>query len=141
MAFDKSTDIQDNLQLAIFAHYVSSEMTVKEELFDMMALQETRRDIDIKDALDKVLTKAQVPLHLFYSFIHFNFILDHQHCKFYTVKSSRESRKGRRRKMSNVKACKKKPRKKVKKKHYGAWLRHQKTREKEKKIKLKNNFN
>ena len=37
-------------------------MTVKEELLDMVALKETIRGIDIKDALDKVLAKAQVPL-------------------------------------------------------------------------------
>ena len=49
---------------------------------------------------------------------HFDFILDHQHSKFCTVKSSRKSRKGRRRRTSDVKACKKKAGKKVKK-HYG----------------------
>ena len=42
--------------------------------------------------------------------------------KFYTLKGSRESRKGRRRKTSEVKICKK-TRKKAKEK-YGACLRH-----------------
>ena len=52
--------------------------------------------------------------------------------KFYTLKGSRESRKGRRRKTSDVKTCKK-AWKKVKEKEYGACLRHQKNkREKEK---------
>ena len=37
-------------------------MTVKEDLLDMVALKEATRGIDIKDALDKVLTKAQAPL-------------------------------------------------------------------------------
>ena len=36
-------------------------MTVKEELLDMVALKEATRGIDIKDALNKVLTKAQIP--------------------------------------------------------------------------------
>ena len=62
LAFDDFTEIPSNLQLAICARYVSSKMTVKEELLDMVALKETMRGIDIKDALDKVLTKAQVPL-------------------------------------------------------------------------------
>ena len=57
--------------------------------------------------------------------------------KFYTVKGSRESRKGRRTKTSNVKTCKK-ARKKIKEKHYGACLVHQKQKRKErKKFKLK----
>ena len=62
--------------------------------------------------------------------------------RFYTVKGSQESRKGRRRKTSDVKTCKKKVWTKVKEKHYGACLRHQKNkREKKKKIQIKNNFN
>ena len=48
--------------------------------------------------------------------------------KFYTVKGSRESRKGRRRKTLHVKTGKKKARKKVKEKHYGACLRNQKNK-------------
>ena len=53
--------------------------------------------------------------------------------KFYTLKGSRESRKGRRRKTSDVKTCKKKAWKKVKGKDYGACLRHQRNKRKEKK--------
>ena len=53
--------------------------------------------------------------------------------KFYTLKYSQESRKGRCRKMSDVKTCKKKARKKVKEKDYGACLPHQRTIEKRKK--------
>ena len=56
--------------------------------------------------------------------------------KFYTLKDSRESRKGRHRKTSDVKTCKK-ARKKVKKKDYGACLRHQKNK-REKKEKYAN---
>ena len=57
--------------------------------------------------------------------------------KFYTLKGSRESRKGRRRKTSDVKTCKKKARKKVREKEYGACLRDQKNKRKEKKIQNK----
>ena len=58
--------------------------------------------------------------------------------KFYTLKGSRESRKGRCRKTSDAKTCKKKPRKKVKEKDYRACLRHQKNkREKKEKIQIK----
>ena len=47
--------------------------------------------------------------------------------KFYTLKGSRES-KGRRRKTSDVKTCKRKAPKKVKEKDYEACLRHQKNK-------------
>ena len=52
--------------------------------------------------------------------------------KFCTLTDRRESRKGRRRKTSDVKTCKK-ARKKVKEEDYGACLRHQKNKRKEKK--------
>ena len=52
--------------------------------------------------------------------------------KFYTLKGSRES-KGRRRKTSDVKTCKRKAPKKVKEKDYGACLRHQKNKREKKK--------
>ena len=58
--------------------------------------------------------------------------------KFYTLKGSRESRKGRRRKTSDVKTCKKKARKKVKEKDYGACLVTQRTeKRKKKKVQIK----
>ena len=59
--------------------------------------------------------------------------------KFYTLKGSLESRKGRRRKTSDVKTCKKKARKKVKEKDYGAYLRHQKNKREKKGKKFKLN--
>ena len=46
--FDEFTDIQDNPQLAILARYISSEMTIKEAFFGMVALKETTGGIDIK---------------------------------------------------------------------------------------------
>ena len=52
--------------------------------------------------------------------------------KFYTLKGSRESKKGRRRKTSEVKTCKKKARKKVNEKDYGACLLHQKNKREKK---------
>ena len=63
--------------------------------------------------------------------IHFNFILDYQHSIFYTVKSSYEPRKGRHSTTSHVKAYKK-AWKKIKEKHYGAWLHHQKNKREKK---------
>ena len=62
-AIDESTDIQDNLQLAIFVRYVSSDLTIKEELFDLVAIRETTRGVDIKNALDEALTRFHVPLN------------------------------------------------------------------------------
>ena len=48
--------------------------------------------------------------------------------KFYTLKGSRESRKERCRKTSDVTTCKKKACKKVKEKDYGACLSQQKNK-------------
>ena len=39
IAIGESTDIQDNPQLAIFVRYVSSDLTVKEELLDLVAIR------------------------------------------------------------------------------------------------------
>lgn len=54
LALDESTDIQDKPQLAIFVRYVTMNMEVKEELLDLIALKETTRGCDIKNALDVV---------------------------------------------------------------------------------------
>lgn len=62
LALDESTDIQDTPQLAVFVRYVASDVTVKEELLNLVALQDTTRGIDVKNALDKILTNAGVPL-------------------------------------------------------------------------------
>ena len=63
IGFDESADIQDNLQLAIFVWYVSSDLTIKEELLDLVAIRETTCGVDIKNALDKALARLHVPLH------------------------------------------------------------------------------
>ena len=57
VAFDESTDIQDNPQLALFVRYVSSDLTIKEELLDFVAIRETTLGVDIKNALDEALTR------------------------------------------------------------------------------------
>lgn len=57
LALDESTDVQDVPQLAIFVRYVSSDVSVKEEMLDLVALKETTRGIDIKTALDEVMDK------------------------------------------------------------------------------------
>ena len=54
IAIDKSTDIQDNPQLAIFVQYVPSDLTIKEELLGLVAIRETTRGVDIKNPLTKL---------------------------------------------------------------------------------------
>ena len=54
LALDESTDIQDNPQLAIFIRYVSPDLTVQEELLNLVTLGETTRGIDIKMLLTKL---------------------------------------------------------------------------------------
>ena len=60
-AINESTNIQDNLQLAIFVRYVSFDLTIKEELLDLVAITETNREVDIKNTLDEALTRFHVP--------------------------------------------------------------------------------
>ena len=67
LALDKSTDVTDNPQLVVYVRYVSSDVVVKEELLDLIALKETTRGVDIKKALDKILMKAEIPLNKFVS--------------------------------------------------------------------------
>ena len=61
VAFDESTDIQGNPQLAIFVLYVSSDLTIKEKLLDFVAIRETILGVDINNALDEALTRFHVP--------------------------------------------------------------------------------
>ena len=63
IALDESTDIQDNPQLAIFVRYVSFDLTIKEELSDLVAIRETTRGVAIKNALDEALTIFHVLLN------------------------------------------------------------------------------
>ena len=43
--------------------YVSFDLTIKEELLDLVAIRKTTRGVDIKNALDKALTRSHVPLN------------------------------------------------------------------------------
>ena len=63
IAIDESTDVQDNPQLAIFVRYVSSDLTTKEELLDLVAIREITRRVDIKNALAEALTRFHAPLN------------------------------------------------------------------------------
>ena len=55
LALDESTDITDLPQLAVFINFVSPDFVVKEELLDLVALQEPTLGIDIKNALDFII--------------------------------------------------------------------------------------
>ena len=63
LALDESTNTQNNPQLAVFIRFVLSDLTIKEELLDLVIMKETTRGIDIKNALDKALTRANVPFN------------------------------------------------------------------------------
>ena len=51
IAIDESTDLKENPQLAIFVRYVSSDLTIIEELLNLVAIKETTRGVDIENAL------------------------------------------------------------------------------------------
>lgn len=63
LALDESTDITDLPQLAVFICFVSLDFVVKEELLDLVALQESTRGVDIKSALDSIMKTFDVPLN------------------------------------------------------------------------------
>ena len=63
LALDESTDIQDNPQLAVFIRYLSADVTVKEELLDLIALKDTTRGINFKNSLDTILSNTGIPLN------------------------------------------------------------------------------
>ena len=69
IAIDELTDMQDNPQSAIFVRYVSSDLAIKKELLDLVAIRETTRRVDIKNALDETLTRFHVPLFFFFFFL------------------------------------------------------------------------
>jgi hypothetical protein len=62
LALDESTDIEDKPQLAIFVRYVTNNVDVKEELLDLVALKDTTKGSDIKNALDAALEALSVPI-------------------------------------------------------------------------------
>ena len=61
MAFDEFTDIEDNPLPAVFVRYVSKHFCVKEELPDLVALMDTTKGVDIKNAVDSVLSESIPP--------------------------------------------------------------------------------
>ena len=61
LALDESTDIQDKPQMAVFVRYVTSDVIVKEELLDLVELKDTTHGVDVKEALETVLVKANAP--------------------------------------------------------------------------------
>ena len=63
LALDESTDTQNNPKLAVFVRFVLSDLIIKEELLDLVTMRETTRGIDIKNALNEALTRADVPLN------------------------------------------------------------------------------
>jgi len=54
LALYESTDMQAQPQLAVSVHYVNFDLVVKEELLNLIALKESTRGVDIKNALDTI---------------------------------------------------------------------------------------
>lgn len=62
LALDESTDVRDIPQLAVFIHFVSANFCIKEEFLDLVALKESTRGIDIKNAFNDILNNFDLPL-------------------------------------------------------------------------------
>ena len=61
LALDGSTDTQNNQQPAIFVSSALSDFTIKEKLLDLAIMRKITRGIDIQNALEKALTRTNVP--------------------------------------------------------------------------------
>ena len=61
LALDKFTDIQDVPQWAIFIRSAYPDVNVKEEMLYLVAFIETTCGIDIRNALDEVMNKFELP--------------------------------------------------------------------------------
>ena len=55
--------------MAVFVRYVTSDVIVKEELLDLVELKNTTRGVDVKEALETVLVKANAPINKFVSVV------------------------------------------------------------------------
>ena len=62
IALDESTDIEDNHHLAVFLCYVSKYFCVKDDLLDLVAIMDTTKGVDVKNAIDAVLSECVVKL-------------------------------------------------------------------------------
>jgi hypothetical protein len=49
--------------LAVFIRFVSPDFVVKEQLLDLVVLQESTRVVNIKNALDSIMKTFDVPLN------------------------------------------------------------------------------
>ena len=74
VAFDESCDIQDKPQLAILARFIATDCLIKEELTDIVPLNNRTRGIDVKEALMAAIKKANLSLAKLTAII----IMEHQ---------------------------------------------------------------
>ena len=63
IALDESTDVQDKPQLVVIVLYMPRNFCVKESLLDLVAVKDTIKGVDIKNAIDSVLSK-NIPLNV-----------------------------------------------------------------------------
>ena len=57
------------VKLAVFIRFVSPDFVVKEELLDLVELQESTRGVDIKNSLDSIMKTFDVPLNKLVSWL------------------------------------------------------------------------
>jgi hypothetical protein len=63
LAHDESTDIQGSAQLLVFVCYMFTDVIVKEEISDLVALKETAQCAYVRNAPDAILINACVLLN------------------------------------------------------------------------------
>ena len=63
IALDESNDIEYNPQLAVFVCYVSRQFWINNELLGLITFMDTRNGVDIKNAINYVLSHC-IPLNI-----------------------------------------------------------------------------
>jgi len=77
-----STVLQDQPQPVVYVRYANFDLIVNEKLLDIIAFKESARGVDIKHALDTILTDADVSLNT----VHLSVLQQREHTRWLEIR-------------------------------------------------------